>query len=48
METKVSLMKSFLIDRYKNWTEGCISMKNTDVTEVYDYAKAGTRVTIRR
>jgi murein L,D-transpeptidase YafK len=38
----------FLIDRYKNWTEGCISMKNDDVTELYTFTNAGTEVTIKR
>ncbi len=37
-----------MVDRYKNWTLGCISMKNTDVQEVYNYTPVGTRVTIRQ
>ncbi len=36
-----------LIDRYKNWTEGCISMKNEDVTELYKYTNAGAKVSIK-
>ncbi len=40
--------EDFVIDRYKNWTEGCISMKNGDVSELYSFAGPGTRVTIRR
>jgi murein L,D-transpeptidase YafK len=36
-----------MIDRYKNWTEGCISMKNEDVKEVYTFTNSGTRVTIK-
>jgi murein L,D-transpeptidase YafK len=40
--------EDFVIDRYKNWTEGCISMKNGDVMEVYSFSNAGTRVTIRK
>jgi murein L,D-transpeptidase YafK len=40
--------EDFVIDRYKNWTEGCISMKNSDVKEVYSFTRAGTKVTIKR
>ncbi|MBI3139708.1 MAG: L,D-transpeptidase [Sphingobacteriales bacterium] len=40
--------EDFVIDRYKNWTLGCISMKNDDVKELYQYAGAGTVVTIRK
>lgn len=38
----------YMIDRYKNWTEGCISMKNDEVIELYNYTANGTKVTIRR
>ncbi|HRE37583.1 MAG TPA: L,D-transpeptidase [Chitinophagaceae bacterium] len=40
--------EDFVIDRYKNWTLGCISMKNDDVIEVYGYTSAGTKVTIKK
>jgi murein L,D-transpeptidase YafK len=40
--------EDFVIDRYKNWTMGCISMKNDDVEEVYSYTNAGTQVTIKK
>ena len=36
------------IDRYTNWTLGCISMKRSDVDEIYSYIKKGTRVIIRK
>jgi murein L,D-transpeptidase YafK len=36
-----------VVDRYKNWTLGCISMKNDDVKELYGFTNAGTKVTIR-
>jgi murein L,D-transpeptidase YafK len=39
--------EEFVIDRYYNWTLGCISMKNDDVTEIYQYINPGTKVTIR-
>ena len=39
--------EDFVIDRYKNWTLGCISMKNEDVKELYSYTVPGTKVVIR-
>jgi murein L,D-transpeptidase YafK len=38
----------YIIDRYKNWTMGCISMKNNDVEDLYSYLPVGARVTIRK
>ncbi|MEJ7911862.1 MAG: L,D-transpeptidase [Chitinophagaceae bacterium] len=40
--------EDFIIDRYKNWTLGCISLKNADVQEIYGYLPVGTTVTIRK
>jgi len=40
--------EDFQIDRYRNWTLGCISLKNDDVEELYGYVPVGTRITIRR
>lgn len=40
--------EDFVIDKYKNWTLGCISMKNAEVTELYNFTKVGTKVTIRK
>jgi murein L,D-transpeptidase YafK len=40
--------EDFVIDRYKNWTEGCISMKNEDVKEIYAFTRTGARVSIRK
>ena len=40
--------EDFVIDRYKNWTLGCISMKNEDIKEVFGFTNAGTKVTIRK
>ena len=37
-----------VVDRYKNWTLGCISMKNSDVKEIYAFTTPGTPVTIRK
>ena len=38
----------YIIDRYKNWTMGCISMKNNDVEDLYSYVPTGTKVIIRK
>ncbi len=38
----------FMIDRFKNWTNGCIALKNSDVQEVYSYIQVGTPVVIRK
>jgi len=40
--------EDFVIDRYKNWTLGCISLKNADVQELYSYIPIGTPVTIKK
>ena len=40
--------EDFQIDRYKNWTLGCISMKNEDVEHFYRYVPVGTKIIIRR
>jgi murein L,D-transpeptidase YafK len=40
--------EDFVIDKYKNWTLGCISMKNDDVDEVFGYTTTGTKVVIRK
>lgn len=40
--------EDFVIDRFKNWTLGCISMKNSEVKELYGYTNPGTTVTIRK
>jgi murein L,D-transpeptidase YafK len=39
--------EDFQIDRYRNWTLGCISMKNEDVEEIYKFITLGTKVIIR-
>jgi lipoprotein-anchoring transpeptidase ErfK/SrfK len=40
--------EDFVIDRYKNWTNGCISLKNEDIEDLYGYISVGTPVTIRK
>ncbi len=40
--------EDFIIDKYKNWTLGCISMKKDHVLEVYGFTPIGTSVVIRK
>ena len=40
--------EDFVVDKYKNWTMGCISMKRSEVEEIYRYVKTGTKVIIRK
>ena len=40
--------EDFVIDKYKNWTLGCVSMKCSDVEEIYNFTPIGTKVTIRQ
>lgn len=40
--------EDFVVDKYQNWTLGCISMKRDDVDEIYDFTPVGTQVTIRK
>lgn len=36
------------VDEYQNWTEGCISLKNEHVKQLFDMVSVGTKVTIRK
>ncbi len=38
----------YFIDRFYNWTNGCISLKNTHVDDLARYAKTGTVVIIQK
>lgn len=37
-----------MIDNKRNWTLGCISMKNKDVNEIYPYITKQTQITIQK
>ena len=37
-----------VVDAYTNWTEGCISLKNYDLEELYRIVTVGTIVKIRK
>jgi murein L,D-transpeptidase YafK len=38
----------YLIDKYKNWTDGCISLKNSHIDDLKLYIKAGAKVEIQK
>lgn len=38
----------FLITMKKNWTLGCISLKNDDVNEIYPYFNENSEITIQK
>ena len=40
--------EGYAIDQYQEWTNGCISMKNPDVEELYNMIPLGTEVVIRK
>ncbi|MEJ0102516.1 MAG: L,D-transpeptidase [Bacteroidota bacterium] len=40
--------EDYQVDKYKNWTNGCIALKNEDVEDLYNYLPVGTKVTIRK
>lgn len=40
--------EDFVVDRYNNWTDGCISLKREDVEDLYSYVPIGTPVSIRK
>jgi murein L,D-transpeptidase YafK len=40
--------EDFVIDRYNNWTNGCISLKREDVEDLYNYVPIGTPITIKK
>ena len=40
--------EDYIIDKYKNWTLGCISMKKDHLLELYAFTPIGTSVVIRK
>jgi murein L,D-transpeptidase YafK len=39
---------NIVVDDYTNWTQGCVSLRNRDMDEIYSFIKPGTKVIIRR
>lgn len=40
--------EGYAVDQYQNWTEGCISLKNEHIKQLYNMVPLGTRVIIRK
>lgn len=40
--------EDFVVDRYTNWTDGCIALKRADMIDLYGYVPVGTPITIQR
>ena len=40
--------EDFVVDRYTNWTDGCIALKRSDMIELYSYVPVGTPITIQK
>src|SRR5215213_2164979 len=38
---------NIVVDDYTNWTQGCISLRNGDIDEIFTFIVHGTRVMIR-
>ena len=39
---------NIVVDDYTNWTQGCVSLKNNDLDEVFSFMPVGTKVVIKR
>ncbi|HUQ64948.1 MAG TPA: L,D-transpeptidase, partial [Flavitalea sp.] len=39
---------NIVVDDYTNWTQGCVSLRNEDIDEIFGFIEPGTRVTIRK
>jgi lipoprotein-anchoring transpeptidase ErfK/SrfK len=40
--------EEFAVDREQNWTWGCVSVKYTDIFELYNLLPIGTKVIIQK
>ncbi|MBX2932947.1 MAG: L,D-transpeptidase [Ferruginibacter sp.] len=40
--------EEWAVDKYYNWTDGCVSVKYTEMKDLYSYIPVGTKVTIRQ
>ncbi len=40
--------EEWTVDNYYNWTDGCVSVKYTEMKDLYSYIPVGTKVTIRQ
>lgn len=40
--------EEWTVDKFYNWTDGCVSVKYTEMKDLYSYIPVGTTVTIRQ
>ena len=40
--------EEWAVDNFYNWTDGCVSVKYTEMKDLYSYIPVGTKVTIRQ
>jgi lipoprotein-anchoring transpeptidase ErfK/SrfK len=39
---------NIVVDDYTNWTQGCVSLRNSDMDEIYSFVQPGTKIIIRK
>lgn len=39
---------NLVVDDYTNWTQGCVSLRNRDIDEIFQFIEPGTKVMIRK
>jgi murein L,D-transpeptidase YafK len=39
---------NIVVDDYTNWTQGCVSLRNADIDEIFQFTQEGTKVIIRK
>jgi murein L,D-transpeptidase YafK len=39
---------NIVVDDYTNWTQGCVSLRNSDLDEIFEFIQPGTKVVIRK
>jgi murein L,D-transpeptidase YafK len=39
---------NIVVDDYTNWTQGCVSLRNEDIDEIWEYITTGAKVVIRK
>ncbi len=40
--------EEYAVDKYMNWTNGCVSVKYSDIFELYDLIPIGTEVVVQK
>ncbi len=39
---------NLVVDNFKNWTQGCVALRNEDLDDIYQFVEVGTKVTIKK